>query len=1384
MNPSPILFNIEQFNRLFPFHILIDRHLKISSFGKSLGKICVLGGAAVFTDLFEIKKPRIDVLDIESLKALIGKKVQLRYKEQELVSLQGQFEHFEKEEQILFVGFPSLNSIEELKIKKLTPTDFAIHNPIMDLLEVIKNQMSATSDVRELLLTVDKQKESLIGINEFAANMLNQITLDDIAWTIIDNAMSRFNLEDCIIYLVDENEEYLIQRAAYGNKREEKHKIYQPIQIKIGDGIVGKVALTGESVIIADTSKVPEYIVDDKRRYSELTVPIIAYNKVIGVIDSEHTSKNFFTRQNLIDFTTIANLTAVKIKHALANEKQIHTEKALEENRKRFKMIVENASEVIYELDAEGYYIYGNPVFYKKIGYSKEEIVKIPFWELIKKGRRKEIVAFYKNKVAQKISDIYSEIPAIKKNGDIIWIAQNVNFQFDKAGKVTKTICFGRDITKQKEVEEAIFRKQRMLQGVALATEELLTNVNLTEAIDTSLSILGEAAGVSRAYIFERTSAIADQNIVIAQRHEWVAPGVITQVRNKRLKNLTTSIFEEFLPHLNSKEPFEATVSELEDQSVIKQIFTSQDIKSILIVPIFHRDRFWGFIGYDDCIKERKWPKDELLLLKSFGNSLSSSLEITETTKELKNMALFPLENPNPVVRIDLQGEVMLINKPGEGIKNAKGIGKSKRFEERIYKGLGRRLNTKNRIETFEISAEGKSYLATARLSETDEYINIYFSDITKQKEVEKVIVRSNKRLKRQEEKYRNIISYMNLGLLEVDTHGIIQFCNQGFTEISGFDLDEIKGEKAMDLVFTNLEQTAPQGMDLMHPENATDSFEILTKNKRGEAVWWLISLAPNYNDKDQLIGSIGIYLDITKQKRLENELEKALLKSQKASESKELFLANMSHEIRTPLNGIIGMIRALNKEQMSQKQMGYLSSAKKASRHLLSVVNNILEITKIEAGELKLVPEHFSIHELLNDVKAILEPQVEHKDVSLNITINDNVLDAFVADEARIRQILINLAGNAIKFTEKGKITIECVGLRKSVNKQELSFIIRDTGIGMNQKYLTTIFKKFQQEDPSISRKFGGTGLGLFITKNLVDLMNGSLIVKSMKGLGTEMEVRLPLPIGTLSVVSKKEAAVSINILKRAKILLVEDHEMNRLVASNTLSLLEVEITEASNGLEAVQLLKEETFDLILMDIQMPIMSGIEATKIIRKELKVKTPIIALSANAFKSEIDACMQIGMNDYVTKPFEEQDLLRVIVKHYKASKKKRAKKVGTKELTIKEMYSSYNLKSLHEMSRGSTDFIQKMLHLFVDTTPQYLNQINTLFAENDLIGLKKIAHKMKPSIDNMGISAIKDDIRNIEYFDESKPHEELRGMIEKVNKVLGEVVHQLKEKELL
>ena len=572
-------------------------------------------------------------------------------------------------------------------------------------------------------------------------------------------------------------------------------------------------------------------------------------------------------------------------------------------------------------------------------------------------------------------------------------------------------------------------------------------------------------------------------------------------------------------------------------------------------------------------------------------------------------------------------------------------------------------------------------------------------------------------------------------------------------------------------MIFKNIEAIENQ---------SSISVEILTKNKRGQAKWWLVSTAENTNDKGERIGSIGIFLDITRQKALEKELEQALKSSTEASKAKELFLANMSHEIRTPLHGIIGVIREMNKSKLDATQKGYVTSAKKASRHLLSVVNNILDITKIETGELNMDPVHFSTKELLSDVHTILNSQAESKKIEFLVELDANVPNTFFSDESRIRQILINLAGNAIKFTANGYVKIRAFISEKS--NRVLSFEISDTGIGIESQYIDKVFEKFQQEDSSITRKFGGTGLGLFVTKNLVDLLGGEISIQSTKGDGTKVLVSLPIPLGDEKLVKASMNTAEAVSFDNAKILLVEDNDMNRLVASYALNDFNVNITEAVNGLEAIALLKEHSYDIILMDIQMPEMNGMEATKVIRNELKIETPIIALSANAFKSEIDKCLEIGMNDYVTKPFEEHELIGVLAK-YCSAKKKPAKPVSD----IQESISTsdlYDLKKLREMSRGNEAFVVKMLELFTTRFPAYLVEFEGFQKENDLDGINKLAHKIKPSINDMGIYSVKQDILDIERFKlTDSSMDVLNELLKKVSKVLSAVVTDIRENHL-
>ncbi len=633
---------------------------------------------------------------------------------------------------------------------------------------------------------------------------------------------------------------------------------------------------------------------------------------------------------------------------------------------------------------------------------------------------------------------------------------------------------------------------------------------------------------------------------------------------------------------------------------------------------------------------------------------------------------------------------------------------------------------------------------------------------------------KNEKQLKLQEEKYQNIIANMNLGLLEVDLEEKIEFCNQSFTDISGYELSELKGKNASSLFINqNVFPTINKSTD-KRKRGISDSYEILVLNKYKKPKWWLISGGPKYDQNGKITGSIGIHLDITNQKKLENELESALAAAKQASVAKEAFLANMSHEIRTPLNGIIGMINQLNKEKISPQQLKYVSNAQIASDHLLSIINNILDLSKIEAGELKLELKETNFKNLINDSVKILENQLHEKNLCLNLFIAPKILDFFIIDKSRLRQILINIIGNSIKFTEKGGIDIKCFLLKSTKDTQTIKIKIVDSGIGMEPEFLQNIFTKFNQEDITSSRKHGGSGLGMIISKQLIEIMKGDISINSEKNVGTEVTITLTLSISNKALNNNAQVTPSDNHIKDKKILVVEDNEMNRLVINNFLTPYTQQIIEVENGIEAIKILEKENFDIILMDLQMPLMDGLKATKIIRENLNIKTPIIAISANAFQSEIDRCLNNGMNDYITKPFREDKLIKKI-----------NEVIERCEMDDIIKYTQlYNLSILNEMSRGDSNFVLKMLQLFVDSIPENIKDLKNYLKEKDYYKIKRIVHKLKPMITNLKIENLYETIKKIELSEITKEYKtQLTFLVLEVCEILNKTCDQIKENEL-
>ncbi|HEX8577159.1 MAG TPA: PAS domain S-box protein, partial [Flavobacterium sp.] len=606
-----------------------------------------------------------------------------------------------------------------------------------------------------------------------------------------------------------------------------------------------------------------------------------------------------------------------------------------------------------------------------------------------------------------------------------------------------------------------------------------------------------------------------------------------------------------------------------------------------------------------------------------------------------------------------------------------------KEYEDYIKKYFNVPTSSKldKQIELYAINKEGVEFPVELSVIELQLNSEVSFcasiQDISKRKKAEF-------NLKIQEEKYRNILSNMNLGVIEVDNDEVIKFANQSFAFMSGYETDELIGKMPSELFISGENVKITKEKMNLRKLGISDVYQLAVKNKNGELKWWAVSGAPNYDDRGFLVGSIGIHLDITDQKQLESDLEKEKIKAQQASKAKEVFLATMSHEIRTPLNAIIGFLRELSKQELTDLQRKYIKNSSIASKHLLAIINNILDISKIESGEISLEKENFIFENTLNNVIKVLKPTAKQKGLKLSTSISTRIAPVFLGDALRLEQIFFNLVGNAIKFTDKGKIIIRCEVIKDSKGYQKLHISIADTGIGMDKEYIKNIFRKFSQENRDIARKFGGTGLGMTITKELIQLMRGKIQIESEKGEGTTFHVIISLPKGSQQELKSVPPVSDINI-EGITVLLVEDNELNRMVARTSLENFHCNVTEAENGIKALEILKVHKFDIILMDIQMPELDGLEVTNSIRKELKLLTPIIALTANAFKSEIEECRAAGMDDYITKPFDEITLLELIAQH---TVHKKENNHSLEKSFLKEKL--YDLNAINSLSRGNNE----------------------------------------------------------------------------------------------
>lgn len=611
------------------------------------------------------------------------------------------------------------------------------------------------------------------------------------------------------------------------------------------------------------------------------------------------------------------------------------------------------------------------------------------------------------------------------------------------------------------------------------------------------------------------------------------------------------------------------------------------------------------------------------------------------------------------------------------------------------------------------------------------------------------------------EEKYREILDVSKDFIFLITKKGIITYANKILREC--FE-EEILGESIVSMVSKVHQKNLQKLLDTT-PQKSVLEVD-LNLGARGY-LWMEMIFVPIQLDGGLEFGYQVSGRDVTENKKLKINIEKEKVKALESLKSKENFFATMSHEIRTPLNAIIGMENLIEKKNLQEKEKGYLSNIKFSAKSLLQIINDILDFSKIEAGKLTFEKFHFQVKEISAAALRTFDFKFEEKGVGFKIDIDKETLSTvIVSDLLRINQVVLNFVSNALKFTVAGEVVLR-VKINKVKNSTWLEVDILDTGIGIETEKQWKLFESFNQVNDDVTRKFGGTGLGLFICEKIVNMQGGEISFSSELGKGSNFGFKIPIEIGNKDNLPKNEDKEILKIDEEGlKILIAEDNPINLVYITGVLEKYNFTFKTVTNGQEAVEALKEYAdYSAVFMDLQMPELDGYEATKIIREDLKLKLPIIALTANAFPEDKRKVKKSGMNGFISKPFEPNDLFRelkrvldidssVVVKDARSTvgelKEKAIKQDLGKieqEKAKPELY--YSLNQLKQLSSGKSEFLNKMIQVFLEETPLQVKQMKELLKENDFYKLGRLAHKMKPTIDMFDMLDLKNIIRELE-----------------------------------
>nr|WP_279629646.1 PAS domain S-box protein [Flavobacterium limicola] len=598
--------------------------------------------------------------------------------------------------------------------------------------------------------------------------------------------------------------------------------------------------------------------------------------------------------------------------------------------------------------------------------------------------------------------------------------------------------------------------------------------------------------------------------------------------------------------------------------------------------------------------------------------------------------------------------------------------------------------------------------------------------------------------------------------LVTINTQGKITDMNEATVTITGMSREELKDSYFFDY-FTEQQKAREVYQEVFEKGSVADS-PLTLRHKNGKLTDVLFNGSVYKNEKGNVIGVVVVARDITDQKKIANELiearvfaelateiaegakinaENATFIAENAVKAKQQFLSNMSHEIRTPMNAIIGFTKVVLKTDLTTKQKEYLDAIKMSGDALIVLINDILDLAKVDAGKMTFEKTPFKMKSSIAAMLHLFETKIQEKNLRLIQEYDNKIPKILIGDPVRLHQIILNLVSNAVKFTTKGKITVSVDLLHEDTDNVIIQFSVTDTGIGIPEEKIGKIFENFQQASSGTSRLYGGTGLGLAIVKQLIEPQGGTIRVKSNLNEGSTFSFTLGFQKTNIDPELENEIMELDSEIKNIKVLVVEDIPLNQLLMKTLLDDFGFARDIAENGKIAIEKLKENDYDIVLMDLQMPEMNGFEATEYIRNTMNSNIPIIALTADVTTVDLAKCRAVGMNDYLAKPVDEKVLYSKIVG---ALKKPKLAKVTTalnkkreEEEIAKKKIKYTDLVYLNQRTKSNPTLMMEMISLYLAQTPPLVSTIKQSLAEKNWTLLGSAAHKIIPSFAIMGMS---------------------------------------------